>query len=231
MAHTTTTTTATHRRCSLAIESPSEYPSNNPLNAFLVYSHSPTQSQQQDDSPPPLITPPIQSQEFSYFSLHKHNNEQMMDNDNDNDDSDDLSSLQSIHKSNSLPNLSPSPSFIISSPSSTISAPILGVTSPLNPFKRRVSLCDLNNFNDELKIINNNNSRKNSINSINSNNSGNIGLNPNRMFLKNHHTNNYFQNVDFSNQSSSNNNHNKICRNHHRRNSIAIKFENPKIID
>ncbi|KAK6459542.1 induced under oxygen limitation [Scheffersomyces xylosifermentans] len=98
-------------------------------------------------------------------------------------------------------------------------------------FKRRVSLCDLNNFNDELRNI----ARRNS---------SSASSNPTARHLARSSSNLIEQSVSESSpfdefylysfedaasrQPPGKSNQN--FRNHHRRNSIALKFENPKII-
>ncbi|KAK6200332.1 uncharacterized protein RJT21DRAFT_114751 [Scheffersomyces amazonensis] len=215
--------TSKYKRCSLAIESPVDCPSNNPLNAFLVYSTSSetemgnsASANASVNSKPNAVT--------TFYTLH--------------DSGSTTESTSDLHKSNSMPNMTPSPLNGKPPISNKYNSSPNNFIAPSPTFRRRVSLCDLNNFNDELRIIND--SRKSSIESISSAGSkatastkSMSNLLGSRDSLNSSHQ--HYFNPDFKFNGSRDSNmsiaESKTCRNHHRRNSIALKFENPKVID
>ena len=117
------------RKCSLAIETPiDERAPNNPLNAFLVYNNHTNNSSNSvlltgndsSDSISPSTPPVSRRDDNEGILIHHHGNPP------------DYSPL--IQKSSSLPNLQDA-----------------GTNANTTMFgNRRISICDLNNINDEI---------------------------------------------------------------------------------
>lgn len=190
------------RKCSLAIESPTDSTSSNcPLNAFLLYNNNNNNSlsggRSSNESPTQYYQESPISSTDSIMGMTAAN---MQSN---------TSNMEYVHKSNSLPNLNKEE-----------------IGCNVTRFgNRRISICDLNNFSDE-------------VSHLSSNHPGYQNLSTSDLNEPFHRTNTVsgfmFQAANDIKSTPLVHIDDKLrsfqFRNHRRRNSIALKFDTPKVL-